>query len=198
MYYRHLAVKKRGSPLWIPEPNNSLSLQYRKKGVSIGDVGLLSESGNFNLFFNICLPHDHPVNDGGVPDGFEPVTPSTPERDHCRIRVFESDSYFASDSIQIHHHSEASSCVNLFVQGSTSPDQYLVFRSHGLTFESSPAEGAVLTMPHGAYSEDLITKLHFRKYMTQHLESWYRYLDQIRGCEAQNGDVVATKPMLGE
>ena len=65
----------RGYPLWFPEPSHSLPLEYREIGFQIGDVGVVTEHGSFDVFFNICLPTDHPLHSTyGVPDGFKKVS----------------------------------------------------------------------------------------------------------------------------
>ncbi|KIP05413.1 hypothetical protein PHLGIDRAFT_119848 [Phlebiopsis gigantea 11061_1 CR5-6] len=51
-----------GHPLWRPESE-------RHQGVEVGDVGFLSD-GCFVRIFNALLPSTHPVNAGGVPEGF--------------------------------------------------------------------------------------------------------------------------------
>ena len=74
------AEPKRGYPLWFPEPNNRLPLEYRRNGVQIGDVGVVTEHGSFDVFFNICLPDDDPLHRTyGVPKGFR------------QIRLFDQD-----------------------------------------------------------------------------------------------------------
>ena len=59
----------------------------------------------------------------------------------------------------------------------------------GLTFESSASEGAILTMPDGAYQEELGNLSRFRDYVGIHAENWYKFVNGPRGREAQNGDV---------
>ena len=73
IYARHL-VSPRGYPLWTPEPSQQL-LSYRRDGLRIGDVGVvIPEDGCFDVFFNICLPADHPFHRAtGVPDNFKPI-----------------------------------------------------------------------------------------------------------------------------
>ena len=73
VYARHL-LSPRGYPLWTPEPSNQL-LVYRRDGLRIGDVGVvIPEDGYFDVFFNICLPQDHPFHRAtGVPDNFRPI-----------------------------------------------------------------------------------------------------------------------------
>lgn len=59
----------------------------------------------------------------------------------------------------------------------------------GLIFESSASEGAILTMPEGAYSEDLSNFSRLRQYIVSHAEDWYNFVNGPRGREAQNGDL---------
>lgn len=72
VYTRLLLSNHLGFPLWNPAPDDNLVSDYREKGVSIGDVGLITSDGKFDFLFNICLPSDHPVNQQyGVPKDFE-------------------------------------------------------------------------------------------------------------------------------
>ena len=58
-----------------------------------------------------------------------------------------------------------------------------------IVFESSASEGAILTMPRGARSEDLGNLARFRKYAAANVANWYRYVNGPCGREAKNGDV---------
>ena len=71
---------------------------YRRRGVSIGDVGIITSSGGFSFLFNICQPHDHPVNLWGVPDGFVPV--ELKPADVCELPDLTPGSYLASATIE--------------------------------------------------------------------------------------------------
>ncbi|KAF9555602.1 hypothetical protein CPC08DRAFT_593195, partial [Agrocybe pediades] len=168
----------RGSPLWIPEPDSASSTSYQRKGVSFGDVGLLSPSGSFDFFFNICFPSDDPINSGGVPESFKPFKPSSNLRIR-RVQEYEAGSYVASDTqfLQLHHIMYGRLCT---VYG----------RAADLVFESSAAEGAILTMPNGARSEDLVGTLRLRGYVLEHIESWYKLIMGDFGCDVQNGDIL--------
>jgi len=103
IYVEHLLGERRGYPLWIPQANTYLHKTYRSRGVSIGDVGILTPSGAFDYLFNICVPADNPINPGQdlVPDGFEPIR--LPFNGRCLIRGYTEDlnqrSYLASSSI---------------------------------------------------------------------------------------------------
>ena len=63
-----------GYPLWTPDPSHQLLLS-RPDGLRIGDVGVVvPEDGGFEVFFNICLPREHPFHRAtGVPDNFKHV-----------------------------------------------------------------------------------------------------------------------------
>jgi len=51
------------------------------------------------------------------------------------------------------------------------------------------SEGAILTMPEGATSQDLNNIEIFRKYATMNVHKWYKYVNGILGCNAKNGDI---------
>ncbi|KDR70741.1 hypothetical protein GALMADRAFT_882546 [Galerina marginata CBS 339.88] len=163
-------MKNRGSPMWIPEPNNNLPIEYRRNGTTVGDVGIITESGSFDFLFNICLPSEHPINEGCVPKGFVPI--QMLKRDIRRHTEFNLGSFLASTSV------EKSQYKGNFATSS------LVFES-----SSSASEGAILTMPQGAKSEDLANIWHFERYMIRYIESWYRFINGERGRNAKNGDV---------
>ena len=59
----------------------------------------------------------------------------------------------------------------------------------GLTFESTAEEGAILTMPDGAHSQDLGNLGNFRDYVAEHADNWYKFVNGRRGREANNGDI---------
>ncbi|KAJ7807128.1 hypothetical protein B0H14DRAFT_2179246, partial [Mycena olivaceomarginata] len=73
IYCIKLLRKKRGFPLYDPEPRRTLPLEYRRKGIEIGDVGRITPEGSFDFFFNIYLPADHPINNNDIPEGFSPL-----------------------------------------------------------------------------------------------------------------------------
>ncbi|KJA22651.1 hypothetical protein HYPSUDRAFT_1084056, partial [Hypholoma sublateritium FD-334 SS-4] len=173
IYYRHLAIKGRGTPLWFPGPNLSLSIEYRKNGADIGDVGLITSSGGFDFLFNISLPPDHPIHAGHVPGDFAPLCPPIRAIDIFKQFEFGADAYLVSSSVKEAHH--PANQANLI---------------RGLTFETKDSEGAILTMPQGSHSIDLRNVKNFRQYLAQNAESWYQYVNSDEcGREANNGDL---------
>ncbi|KDR67729.1 hypothetical protein GALMADRAFT_30303, partial [Galerina marginata CBS 339.88] len=159
IYFQHIGAKGRGSALYIPEPSWSLRLEYRRKGNSIGDVGTITEFGGFDFLFNICLDRDDPINPPNLPENF--TTLSIPELDIHQYSEFPGGSYLSSASM----------------------------RKSGLVFESTASEGAVLTMPVGSKSEDLLYKSAIRTYVSTYAQDWYMYANNVRGREAKNGDI---------
>ena len=185
MYERHLKLKGRGFPLWIPQPNIRLPIPYRAKGVCIGDVGIVTAFGGFDFLFNICRTRDDPINPEELPDNFAPIHPPLNPTDVREFREFSSGSYLASSSIVESQTGEQTLCVYpsflFFI--------LLILHYRGLTFESSASEGAILTMPDGAFQEELGNLSKFRDYVAVHAANWYKFINGPRGREAQNGDV---------
>ena len=99
IYERHMYLKKHGHPLWIPQPNMRLSLSYRRKGVSIGDVGIFTSDGGFDFLFNVCLPAGHSDNPDELPEGFSRLL--LRDSDVYELRAHSSHSYMTSKSVQI-------------------------------------------------------------------------------------------------
>ncbi|KAF8802560.1 hypothetical protein BYT27DRAFT_7244602 [Phlegmacium glaucopus] len=177
IYERHLTPKGRGFPLWIPEPNQVLHISYRRTGIRIGDVGIITHSGAFSFLFNICLSHDDPVNPRVLPENFAPISPPIEAIDIERFSVFDPDSHLASASIE---RSQTSDISFLCIEG---------IKFSGIVFNSSASEGAILTMPQGAKSEDLGNSAAFRDYAAANIADWYKFVNGRRGREAKNGDV---------
>jgi len=59
-----------------------------------------------------------------------------------------------------------------------------------LVFQSSAVEGAILTLPNGAHSEDVKGTRRLRAYIARNIESWYRYIIQDCDCDVDNGDIL--------
>jgi len=94
-----LSRKKRGHALWIPEPNAYLSFPHQRRGIQIGDVGIIEPDGSFSYMFNICVPRGDSINPSGLPVDFVPTYPINPI-DIVRFTRFKSGSYLASPSIK--------------------------------------------------------------------------------------------------
>ncbi|KAF7374607.1 WD40 containing domain protein [Mycena sanguinolenta] len=168
-YSNQLLSQGRGFPLYIPKPDGSLPVEYRRGGVAIGDVGTVTADGSFDFFFNIYLPADHPIN-AHVPENFEPLRP------YNDIDVFRNDfdpgNYVSSFSIR-----------------ETNDD--FTESSHGGTFvfAGRGPNGAVLALPHGAHLQKLRNIADMRQYATRHAERWYKHVNEARGRGLVNGSL---------
>ena len=84
--YRDLLLHKRhGLPFWTPEPDANLPVAYKNQGISIGDLGLLTDDGGFDYLFNIHATADDPINYLGTPTDFRPL-----QEPDCGFRKYES------------------------------------------------------------------------------------------------------------
>ncbi|KAF8954937.1 hypothetical protein BDZ97DRAFT_1927593 [Flammula alnicola] len=151
-----------GSPLWIPEPNHFLDISYRRRGIDIGDVGIITEGGAFDFLFNICLSQDDPINAGIVPEGFSPLNPPlTPAHDFQGHQELGEDTDLSSESITKDISDVGPAYVDLFCPSHPIPPETLA--KSGITFVASAREGAILTMPEGAFTVDLANTARFER-----------------------------------
>ena len=97
-YQRHLLLERHGFPLWAPQPLRRLPPSYRRTGVSVGDVGIITSQGSFDYLFNICLLHSHPRNPEDLPIDFSPINllPS----DISELREHDSGTCLMTSSIE--------------------------------------------------------------------------------------------------
>ena len=59
----------------------------------------------------------------------------------------------------------------------------------GLVFETVASEGAILVLPDGATTEDLLNHKAVKGYIAKNATSWYTYIREKRGREVDNGDI---------
>ncbi|KAJ6477783.1 hypothetical protein C8R45DRAFT_799845, partial [Mycena sanguinolenta] len=62
LYSRLLLPKGHGYPLFRPQPFDDLPVELRRQGTTIGDVGVVTSDGSFDVIFNICRAADDPLN----------------------------------------------------------------------------------------------------------------------------------------
>ncbi|PBK66352.1 hypothetical protein ARMSODRAFT_856095, partial [Armillaria solidipes] len=161
-----------GYPLWIPEPDYSLPDAYRDKGVSVGDLGILTEDGGFDFLFNICVDADGPVNQGHVPPQFEPLR--FPQRDPIRkvMSLHRKNSSVTSAHV---------STTEISVEGSAELPAISSFVAGGggVEFSTSKAEAAILMLPDGGNRYDTKHRSLFQQYATKNALSWYIYVNSL-------------------
>lgn len=135
--------------------------------MTFGDIGIISEDGSFRFLLNICLDRHHPINPLDFPEGITPL--SIPLIDIEQQSEFVGESYISSASVKKSLHGGDSS---------------------GLIFETTASEGAILMMPLGSNSTQVTCKGRFRDYIRSHAESWYKYANNHRRWDVENGHLL--------
>lgn len=136
-----------------------LPFAYRKRGISVGDVGMVTEDGSFDFLFNICSSRSH-ANPSLLPDNFELV-----QSDDFSVRQYlQPETHLFSDSVD---------------QSSDSPPSY----------RCSGREGAVLELPKGATLYEAKNKYPFRDLAARHAYHWYKYMIINKSRDAPNGSL---------
>ncbi|KAJ7496647.1 hypothetical protein FB451DRAFT_199775, partial [Mycena latifolia] len=175
VYCSQLLRRGRGFPLYVPEPQRNLPLEYRKKGVAIGDVGRVTPEGIFDFFFNIYLAADHHIHVGHIPENFSPL-----ERYSSRdvvYREYASGNYVSTPSV-----------MKLDAEP-PSGEYHDEFPGGRFVFEGNAPQGAVLALPHGSQLQKLENLERMRRYAVENAESWYKYINGERGRGIANGSL---------
>ncbi|KIJ18038.1 hypothetical protein PAXINDRAFT_72125 [Paxillus involutus ATCC 200175] len=148
------ADPSRGYPLWFPEPDSNLPEPCRTEGLRIGDVGIVTEDGSFDLLFNICSPRDHPLHQlCGIPETFRQV--------HLPDHEFRDFPFADSPGRAISTQSVNQRNITAGV--------------------SSSAEGAILVLPEGAGKRDFAHLSILREEAQRNGESWHNFARTNRG-----------------
>jgi hypothetical protein len=155
-----------------------LPIEYRRRGTSIGDVGIITSTGEFDFLFNIFYPANHPINRGVVPQDFSPLSLEELEYDIQQSNVYGPDTYLASSSVR----KTSSNWIGkvLFFGGET---------AIGQRFESTAREAAILILPDGAISQNLLNTWRVRQAIKRDAKVWYRYARYTRGRNIKDGDI---------
>ncbi|KAJ7757754.1 hypothetical protein DFH07DRAFT_699793, partial [Mycena maculata] len=167
IYCSQLLRQKRGVPLHRPSPQRNLPQEYQRSGVTIGDVGRITPDGELDFFFNIYLPANDPINGDDVPEDFSPLEP------YAQKDVFHAD-------FEPGDHVSSPSAQKLDLE---SPSEYVV----NFVFNCEASQGAILALPHGAHLEKLENLGKMQEYAAKNAESWYRYINDVRGRGLTNG-----------
>ncbi|SJL09903.1 uncharacterized protein ARMOST_13284 [Armillaria ostoyae] len=180
IYTKLLLRRGHGYPLWIPESDYNLPDVYRDKGVSVGDLGILTDDGGFDFLFNVCAEADDPVHQGHVPPQFQPLRISS---NHAIRKI---PFHRKNSSITSAHVSK----TTIAVEGSAEMTPF-VTGGGGFEFSTSKAEAAILMLPDGGNRYDTVHRSLFKQYVAENALSWYIYvnsLDQLAR-EAPNGSL---------
>ncbi|PPQ84962.1 hypothetical protein CVT25_004475 [Psilocybe cyanescens] len=178
--YRDLLFKHRhGLPLWKPDPNANLLDIYTKKGISIGDLGLLTDDGGFDYLFNVHAGAEDPVNQFlGTPSTFQPLPPITNQ-----------------DIIKTEFQHPEKACItrnaSYEVTGAGNLGEAMPGVEVNLAFEFSLSEerAAMLILPHGADRYDAKANDIYLEYAIKYAIPWYQYLNQVKRRGAKNGSL---------
>ncbi|KAJ7592860.1 hypothetical protein C8J56DRAFT_483929 [Mycena floridula] len=172
LYAKLLFPRRRGYPLWTPEPNRQLPHEYRSVGQRIGDVGVITPDGGFDFLFNICHQADHPIHVRGVPPNFVPINPDTLELDE--IHPFHSP----NTDITTQNIRKTDIQVGITGENIIAPGAAVGFEFH---ISSRSSEGAILMLPEGGSRVDLRNKKSFYQIACQNAAAWYEYATETRG-----------------
>ncbi|THV07046.1 hypothetical protein K435DRAFT_710344 [Dendrothele bispora CBS 962.96] len=185
-YSRHLFRHGHGYALLNPEPSRigeepdpELEKLYAE-GIRVGDVGLISDSGDFISLFNIFKSSNASINRVyGVPHDFQPLK-------FERTLYFSTNLYHMPKTwISSRHDKE----VRLNADGTALAPGMPCGPGFGVELHFSRSEGAILLLAEGARRVDYRGLPDIRDYATKHAESWYRYVtDQVR-MDAYNGSL---------
>lgn len=77
-----------------------LPVEYQKRGIGIGDVGIITDYGAFDYLFNIRLPQNHPINPEDIPEDFYPLHPPLSIADIHGYSAFKVGSHLASGQVE--------------------------------------------------------------------------------------------------
>ncbi|KIM38801.1 hypothetical protein M413DRAFT_447513 [Hebeloma cylindrosporum] len=168
--YYALALKCRGSPIHRPNPPTAQPIEYRKEGFSIGDVILLNFGGYVDFLFNTCVPADSPFNGRprNIPEGFSPISPPLDPANIHEYAAFKGHTVLDGRSVR-----------RFQIQG----------RVPGTVFDAIAEEMAILTIPEGVISRDIIDVSCFRKYIAANAVGWYKFVNEVGDRYATNGDL---------
>ncbi|KAL0952577.1 hypothetical protein HGRIS_006833 [Hohenbuehelia grisea] len=180
VFARLLLPRRQGYPLWIPEPNGYLPLEYRETGVRIGDVGIITPDGGFDFLFNICHPASDPINSNGVPESFVPLVVESKDIFDTQ-NMYDLNSYIASVEMRR---------TSLTISGSTNENPLIPASfGAGFCFNCSSSEGAMIFLPNGGSRQDLRKLKLFQRYALEHGVQWYQYVNGPLGREATDGSI---------
>ncbi|KAF8991768.1 hypothetical protein BDQ17DRAFT_270246 [Cyathus striatus] len=152
VYVESMFPLKKGYPLFFPQPDQNLPKEYRQKGVSHEDVGIITSDGAFDFLFNIWYSAQDPINPNDLPENFVSLSPSGSET--LFQLVVNYDGHLSNMDI-VSEESENTSDISYTCK--------------------SGDKGSLLSLPYGAYQEDLKSQLDLKEFISKNAISWYRY-----------------------
>ncbi|KAJ3714531.1 hypothetical protein DFJ43DRAFT_1160796 [Lentinula guzmanii] len=188
VYAKMLLLRKKGYPLWKPKSENPrLPEAYRREGVHIGDVGILTESGGFDYLFNVCHGSGHELNLGRVPEGFKPISNLDCDDTEDYTEEYEMGCHVSSDPNHIHR--GRIQTVNTHRESLDRLQGVPEEVGEGLSYWSTTSRGALLILPEGGKSVNHLSRARFEKYAAEFAASWYTHVIGTLGREIHNGSL---------
>ncbi|KAF7333003.1 Ribonuclease III [Mycena venus] len=180
LYTRLLLPKGHGYPLFHPQPFDDLPLEARKTGTEIGDVGIITGDGSFDVIFNICRATDDPLNRFGVPEGFEQIRLGlgdiAPKQTFYRPGSDVSNTKITKRRLDI----EAGIEGNVFLPLGVGAV---------VEISTSSRATAILLLPDGAARTNLRRLQAFRDYALKHAQQWYAFVNGDLGRMVDSGEL---------
>ncbi|KAF8336673.1 hypothetical protein F5887DRAFT_987264 [Amanita rubescens] len=163
VYSLEMMIHGAGYPLYMPTPSRGLSAGYRKKGVRVGDVGIITANGAFDFLFNACKhndPSDAGVNPFILPDGFQLFNAVKRDRDEFDPGICLHSTHVSE--IDDHDSSSAFQCST---------------------------KGAILALPTGATVYEARNIRQLGRQAARCAASWYEYALNEGGRDVSNGSL---------
>jgi hypothetical protein len=199
LYSFLLFPKRKGYPLFHPQPSDDLPEESKEAGVRIGDVGVVTARGSFDPIFNILHEAgDRVVNRFGVPSHFVKLDLG----DHAieRYALLHAPGSDISNTtinkkrVDVEASIDGNVYAPLHIFGPY-PSHYYLFSflpvGAGAEVEVSTdsKRAAVLVLPDGASSWDLRNLQSFKDYAEKHTQTWYKFVNGKLGRRIVNGDL---------
>ncbi|TFK38861.1 hypothetical protein BDQ12DRAFT_735106 [Crucibulum laeve] len=174
IYVDHMLRHRHGFPLWLPQPDLLLPLEYREEGINIGDVGIITPDGGFDFLFNFWLPRTHPVQPLNLPEDFDLWNLDRPEKSTSRQTVFDPCSSVCSGAVVFDTNWEQRRVSTLYAFPVRSKIRRFAHYREA-SFACTSNEGAILSLPEGSITEDLKNEQSLIDFVVKSAESWYAY-----------------------
>ncbi|KAF8997767.1 hypothetical protein BDQ17DRAFT_1544300 [Cyathus striatus] len=153
VYIKKIFPLRHGFPLWSPQPILRIrNEEHCRRGVSPGDVGIITHRGRFDFLFNILHAAEHPLNPNSLPEDFVPLSLS--DDDILILPLYNQEAYLS----------------NMTVKSKMDPS------TGDISYNcKSTGKGALLSMPHGAVEKTFTNIKPVRDFIKIHSTSWYKY-----------------------
>ncbi|KAF7789119.1 hypothetical protein EIP86_000054 [Pleurotus ostreatoroseus] len=176
LYAQELGVLAHGHPMWCPEPMGPYE-------VRVGDVGFIDEDGQFHRLFNATVGGEHPYNQHGVPEGFQPLG-IQPHLINIRPNHLPQGPISSSSVKSYKVDASGSTGISGVASGQLS-----------YSFDCSTTRGAILVLVAAAKKTYVPHSNSMTSYMGKNHASWYRFATNPNqlGLELSPEDIVMVR-----